>query len=621
MNYVFDVEADGLLEEATKIHVLSYQNIDDREDKGSLFDYDDIIRFLADAQCLIGHNIVLYDIPVLEKLLGIKVEARLVDTLPLAWYLYPHKRVVGLDAWGEEFRIFKPKVDDWNNLSREEYAHRCQEDVKINTRLWKNMASYLSQLYETDNPLNLRIVKYLTFKMECAKLQGVSKWLVDKELVNNTLAELYEAQNEKVIMLKGIMPNVPIMSVKNKPAKPFKKDGSLSSHGDKWFAFLSEMGLDKNTTGPISYISGWKEPNPNSPDQLKKWLFDLGWEPETFKYVKDDDGEERSIPQIRVPHSGGELCPSVLRLVEDNPDLEHLTGLSIIQHRIGVLEGFLKESDEDGCVIAQINGLTNTLRFKHKSPVVNLPGRDKKWGKEIRSSLIAKPGYILCGADMVSLEATTKRHYMYPYDPEYADFMGQDGFDEHLDLAVVAGVITQEDYKAHINKEKDFSAIRKMYKPVNYSAIYGIGPPKLARDIKKPVWEAQQLLDIYWQRNAAIKQVVEDLETKTINGQKWLFNPISRFWYSLRYDKDKFSTLNQGSGSYCFDTWVSEVIKRRKQMTAQFHDEGVWELKKGNEAKMEQLLLDSIKATNDKLKLNVELKISIQFGQNYGDIH
>jgi hypothetical protein len=34
----------------------------------------------------------------------------------------------------------------------------------------------------------------------------------------------------------------------------------------------------------------------------------------------------------------------------------------------------------------------------------------------------------------------------------------------------------------------------------------------------------------------------------------WLYNPVSKFWYSAIY-KDIFSTLNQGTGVYCFDTW------------------------------------------------------------------
>jgi hypothetical protein len=44
--------------------------------------------------------------------------------------------------------VAKPKVDDWQNLSFEEYAHRCEEDTKINWMLWKKMERRLKEIYE-----------------------------------------------------------------------------------------------------------------------------------------------------------------------------------------------------------------------------------------------------------------------------------------------------------------------------------------------------------------------------------------------------------------------------------------------------------------------------------------
>ena len=63
---VFDIETDGLLEEATKIHVLCWM------DKGELnwtHDYDRMRKFFTEADTLVGHNIIRFDIPVVEKLL------------------------------------------------------------------------------------------------------------------------------------------------------------------------------------------------------------------------------------------------------------------------------------------------------------------------------------------------------------------------------------------------------------------------------------------------------------------------------------------------------------------------------------------------------------------------
>jgi DNA polymerase I-like protein with 3'-5' exonuclease and polymerase domains len=112
-----------------------------------------------------------------------------------------------------------------------------------------------------------------------------------------------------------------------------------------------------------------------------------------------------------------------------------------------------------------------------------LPGVDRPWGKEIRGCLTAPEGYVLCGADMTSLEDTCKRHYMHPYDPAYVFEMSQDGFDPHLDLAKHAGAVSQDDIDAYNQGTKpELKALRKNYKVVNYSATYGVGAPKLSRD-------------------------------------------------------------------------------------------------------------------------------------------
>lgn len=98
-------------------------------------------------------------------------------------------------------------------------------------------------------------------------------------------------------------------------------------------------------------------------------------------------------------------------------------------------------------------------------------------------------------------------------------------------------------------------------------------------------------------------------------------NPVSKFWYSLRSEKDIFSTLNQGTGVYCFDNWIRNVRKQRSQMTGQFHDEGIWCLKIGHREAMTNILKNSIRIVNETLNLNVELDVDVQFGKNYAEIH
>ena len=71
---IFDVESNGLLDDATKIHCLSYIDTDRDKDIITLYDYDDMRLLFSVKKHFACHNIIRYDIPLLEKLLDIKIE-------------------------------------------------------------------------------------------------------------------------------------------------------------------------------------------------------------------------------------------------------------------------------------------------------------------------------------------------------------------------------------------------------------------------------------------------------------------------------------------------------------------------------------------------------------------
>ena len=613
---VFDVEADNLLDNATMIHCLSYTS--DGMDYNTLYDYQDMRDLILSQRGLIGHNIVRYDVPLLEKILGIKIQARLFDTLPMSWVLNYNRPKHGLESFGEDFGVPKPVINDWQNLTREEYAHRCTEDVKINWLLWKDMLKRFMFIYKDKKELD-KFFRYLEFKMDCAATAEQIGWKLDVGLATKCVADLTQQQSDKVEELMTVMPKRKVTAIKRKPKVCFKKDGSVSSNGERWFNLLDEHKLPRHYDGEVTVVKGWNDPNPNSTEQVKDWLYSLGWEPCTFKFNKNKEtGKEKKVPQVR---KDGELTESVKLLIDNNPSVAVLEGLTIIQHRLAIFQGFL-DCERDGYVKAEIDGLTNTLRFKHKKPLVNLPGVDRPWGKEVRGCLTAPEGYILCGADMTSLEDTCKRHYMKPFDPEYVEEMSQAGFDPHLDLAKHAGAITQDDIDAYNRGEKpELKALRKNYKVVNYSATYGVGSPKLSRETGMSIKQAQALLDAYWQRNWSVKAFVDAQKIRTINEEMWVQNPVSKFWHSLRYEKDVFSTLNQSTGAYCFDKWVAYYRKRRPNIIGQFHDESINLVREGEQNEHSDALNWAIEKLNEDLKLNVDLGIDIQYGQRYSDVH
>lgn len=620
---VFDIECPGFNPDS--IHCVAMQV------GGKVYDetgYDRERSFFEKADVLIAHNCVRFDVPIVERILGIKVKARLVDTLSLSWYLYPSRLKHGLADWGEEFGVPKPVIEDWDNLPIEEYVHRCREDVKINSKLWDKIWKDLLKLYG-DAEKAWRLIDYLTFKMDCAREQEASKWLLDVAHCTTTRDKLVALQEEKVKELATVMPKVPVYGKVKKPTKLYKLNKELSEAGKKWFAALERLGLPANTEGVVEEIVDWKEPNPGSHPQVKDWLYSLGWVPETFEFKRNKEtGDIRQIPQVNLKHGAG-VCPSIKRLFVKEPGLAVLEGLSILTHRIGVLNGFLANVDEDGYVQAKITGLTNTLRFKH-GVVVNLPGIDKPYGADIRGCLVCPEGYELAGSDMKALEDRTKQHYMWPHDPDYVKDMLSDDFDPHIDIAVFAGLMSPEDGAAYKAADKEFEktklfkalkVVRAIGKKGNYTAVYGAGDAAIARAIQRPLNEGKAFKEAYWKRNWSVLAIAAEQIVKKCLGGMWLFNPVSQLWYSLRYEKDRFSTLNQGTGVWCFDLYVKNVRDGGPPLCGQFHDEWVATVKVGLREKLKAHCQRAIDKTNEELKLNRELDFSIDYGNSYAEIH
>lgn len=624
---IFDIETDNLLDKVTIIHCLSAAIYEDNKliEEVVITDYKDIIDFLDAQTVIVGHNIVRYDLPVLKKLLDYTYPGTCIDTLALSWYLYPERKEHGLESWGSTVGIAKPHVADWENLATEDYVHRCSTDVVINSIIFGNFINYLKDIYAGE-PIE-RIMAYLTWKLNCAAEQEEYPLTIDREYCKRTLSTLNTLVEERKIALIAAMPKQIKYTTKSKPSKMFTVKEELTKAGIAWLELLSDNDLEADFEGSISVIKSIEEPNPTSISQLKDWLFSLGWRPTVFKHVPNKAGEIRAIPQLQ--DNDKRLCANIILLAETNPVLENLKGLFMLQHRVGVLEGFLECSNEQGKMASQIAGFTNTLRFKHKKPVANLPSVDKPYGKEIRGAIIAPDdNHLFCGSDMSSLEDTTKQHYMYFYDPEYVIQMRVPGFDPHLDIAVLSGMLTNEqvaDHKLYETTEgkegTSYKKVRTKAKIVNFSGVYGAGPPKIALTTGMSLAEATALHKTYWERNKAVKQVTNDTVYKEVGKQMWLYNPVSGFWYSLRQPKDRFSTLNQGTGVFCFDTHIRNVRKQGIKISLQYHDEIGFTFLKTEQQEVKDKLNKAIAITNEILKLNVPLGISIDIGKNYAESH
>jgi hypothetical protein len=627
---VGDIESDGLLDTISKIHVFSFGFKRDGEWQVGSTNSESIIRttFSDPSNVIAMHNGLRFDVPAIEKVLKIKVKATIIDTLALAWYVDIGRDKYNLYSYGEFFGFPKPPIDDWVNLTYEEYKHRCESDIQITIKLWERLLNKLRLIYDTDEDI-VRVIKYLNFIMECAYHQEEQKIQIDLDKVKANLSYFESLKTEKVEQLKQAMPKVPIKRTVNKPKDMYKKDGKLSVAGERWVSFGLPVDVEQH-----EIIVGFEDPNPNSVPQKKAWLYSLGWKPQTFSYTRDKKtGETKKIEQILTDEK--ELCPSVLKLAEKEPAIELLDGISVLTHRIGLLKSLLA-NQKDGYIVQGLTQLAVTLRWQH-SVVVNFPRvtgkgdiRDGKW---IRECLIAGKGNKIVQSDLSGIESRTSDHYTFPLDPDLVRQTQAEGFDPHTQIAVVAGLMTEEEerwYKAKKNEslsEDDqkimdrLKAARHKAKTCNYASLYLVSAPTLARTLNCSKKEAQKLIDAYWKIHWAVKAVTETFDIRTVGDEMWILNPLSKIRYNLRYEKDAFSVVNQSSAVYCFNIWLYNITREGIWPILQTHDDLAIRCKEEDSERVKGLIINAIDKANRQLKMNVPLACEVQVGDNLAETH
>lgn len=661
--FAADIETTGLLEdlytqEAPRLHNFGAKAMDGTEFLFSeawnvlshkacadIRPLSELQAFLDTGPCLIMHNGMCYDGEALI-FFGYDIsKVRILDTLYLSWYLEPLRNRYGLAEYGEEFGIPKPVIDDWQNLSQEEYNRRVMQDCRIQLQLWKRLRAMLYRLYDDIEAEAWKALNHVcVIKGRHLRNQQRTKWTVNITAAKELSERLHADKEERFVELIEVMPRKPVFKSKKRCAKPWKMNGALSSHGEGWLKFCMLYGIGFNDLTEFEYQDGDVEGNPNAPQQVKDWLFSLGWEPQTFDYKKDDAGNERVIPQINVKNTGGEMDPGIELLIEDHPEVQRLKGLGIVKHRIGIVDGWIRDAI-DGKVMARAAGFTNTLRLRH-AEVVNVPSERVPYGKELRSLLMAPDdNHELLGSDLSSLEDRCKHHYQIPYDPEYVKSQQTRGYDPHLRIARLGGLCSEDDEKFYIDytlREEDglpiteedtkrfkpLKGIRGKGKPINYGCQYGQRPAGISRASKMPIEMAELLYNAYWELNWSINAVADSMEIKSCNGVNWQRNPVSGIWYHLKTNKDRFSTLCQGTGAYAFDLWVESIFciceerwKREPLLNGQFHDELILTVKKGLQDLWRGVVREGITRANSLLKMRREIDCDIQFDEVYAGIH
>ena len=177
---IFDLETNGLLNDATRIHCVALNWCEDdriesfNDEKyatspkelpmGGNYSVTTALGWLETADVLIGHNIVGFDLPIIKRLYPwFNPSATIVDTLLLSRLYHPNLLDIdkqhnwkhmplqlygrhSLEAYGYRLGEYKgdfAKTTDWSDWSQEMEDY-CKQDVVVTTKLCKHFHPYLT---------------------------------------------------------------------------------------------------------------------------------------------------------------------------------------------------------------------------------------------------------------------------------------------------------------------------------------------------------------------------------------------------------------------------------------------------------------------------------------------
>lgn len=417
--FVFDIETNGLLLQGTRCWIVAAKNLETNVMQYWLEDNLGWQKVFDEATLLIGHNIMGFDIPMLEKLYGWKPKkhTRLEDTLILSQVL-DYKRFGSeghsMEAWGVHFGQPKVEHEDWTQYS-EEMKNRCLTDVDLNIRIWDQLKEEAK--IHISNPKKPYIRTYLQAEYAASRWNATASlhgWPFDLEKAVPLLALMKDEMDAAHIALSHKLGTKAVAVDKKKgiveaKSPAWTKIGAYAARTADWFGIDPYTGQDEDRLLEGDYSRVTFEPlDLDSVQDVKVFLYRNGWEPTEWntKRVPDPKRPERLITVNTTP-----------KVTEDS--LEFLGGDGKLycdflstKSRYGVLKTWIEAVDEGGNLHgeAMLVG-TPSMRARH-SLIVNVPAVDSTWGKEMRGLFKCKPGWKLIGCDSAGNQARGLAHYL-----------------------------------------------------------------------------------------------------------------------------------------------------------------------------------------------------------------
>jgi|TARA_R100000479_G_scaffold166519_2_gene106406 DNA polymerase I-like protein with 3'-5' exonuclease and polymerase domains len=573
---VFDIEANGL--QPDKIWCIVAKPLNepvvsfgpDKIEKG--------IEYLQDADVLIGHNILGFDIPVIDKLYGVDLSKhKIKDTLVMSRLFNPvRENGHSLKTWG--YIVGFPKneqPEDWDSFSQDMLKY-CQQDVILNEKVYQRLLKEGENFGEDSIALEHGVAEVL-------KQQEDNGFEFNQEYAMMLVAQLKERmfQVEKEVQQVFKPKMVDVKQVHPK----LKKDGTLSKSGltAEEYDRLIESGDYK------PFMRQKLQPfNLGSRKQIGEYLTDFGWKPNRFTPTGMPIVDESSLAKVK-----------------NIPEARLIAEFLLLQKRIAQIDSWILAVQDDkrvhGFVIP--NG-TITGRMSHRAPnVAQVPSLASEYGKECRSCWTVKDGYKLVGIDASGLELRMLAHYMD--DKEYTNEVTEG--DIHTANQKAAGLKSRDQAKTFI-----------------YAFIYGAGDAKIGSVVGGNQRDGARLRKSFLDNNPSLK-VLRDRVSRA--AKRGYLKGLDGRKIFIRNEHAALNSLLQGGGAIVMKRallMLQSLIKLNAldaKFVANIHDEWQMEVKEDIADFVGELAVGCIEKAGEYYDLRCPLTGEYKIGGDWSETH
>ena len=617
MRYVFDTEANGFLEDADTVWCIACKDIDQEgvvwsADMSFDFERDRMFYNLEHANVLIGHSIIDYDLPLLEKIYGWKPSkgTEIIDTVVRSRLYKSDRRLPdgcpsnaaphGLESWGYRVGRGKPSHDDWSQFSPD-MLNRCKEDVEINCLVYwaleaekKEIGCDWTDAEQTEEASQTRVTQQQAngCPLDVPRVTSI------REEVEGKLGDI----REEVVPL---IPEVPLSKSRQRawPKKQFLKDGGPTVNAIKYYgegheAYRTDVII---RTEPI---------NLGSPAQVKQYLLSIGWRPLEWNYKKAP-GTKRPLRD-----EWGDKVKSSPKLTLDSlescawPEGSEETGALIVEHlmlahRSSMLKGWLRDVRPDGRISAQAVSMgTPVGRMVHRK-VVNVPRKGTPYGEELRSCFTTVEGYTRIGIDLKSCQIYGLCHYM----PDENYWQAVRAGDPHTYIQKMAGLDTRA-------KGKTF----------HYATLFGAGAEHLSNVFGISKVEAQLIIKRFFSRMPHLQALLDALEEERRRNGGWIMGLDGRaIW--IRSQHRLLAYLLQSIEAIVMKNFINFLLDSADridldyQLITTMHDEIQCLVLHKDVEVFSNAATVAIAAVNVKFGLKFHQAIDISTGSTWADCH